>query len=148
MGKRFYIVKKFGNEKEKENDTNKFWENKDYQAYKEKHGMHFSESLATWASSNMKNADGKQHSWSIDDVKSAFKSFGFNKPDKYTWGDVAYAANMIYADYGQHLKADTDAVKMAYSLLIDPDGYEGQIFNRYTADIMSKNTLVPWADMM
>lgn len=147
MGKRFYIVKKVGHESEN-NETNEFWENKDYQAYKEKHGMHFSDRMAMWTSAHMTNADGKDHGWSVDDVKAAFASFGYTLKNGYTWGDVTYMANMLYADYAKCLKADTDAVKMAYAITEDPDGYDGMIFNRYTADIMSKNEHVPWAKLM
>lgn len=127
---------------------NEFWANEGYNAYKAKHGMHFSDKLAMWASMRMKNATGNEHRWSVDDVKGAFSSLGFSLKGKCTWGDATYAANMIYADYGAHLKADTDAVKMAYALMTDPDGYEGMIFNRYTADIMEKGECVPWMEVM
>lgn len=127
---------------------NEFWSNKDYQAYKMKNGMHFSDALATHASKMMKNADGKDHTWSVDDVKGAFASLGYTLRGGYTWGDVTYVANMLYADYAQCLKADTDAVKMAYAITADPDGYDGMIFNRYTADIMEKGVCVPWNEVM
>lgn len=127
---------------------NEFWNNDDYRHYKMHNGMHFNHKLAEYASHNMVNATGTQHTWTCKDVEGAFASLGLKLPEKATWGDATYAANMIYADYGQHLKADTDAVKMAHALLNDPDGYEGQIFNRYTADIMEKGVCVPWADMM
>ena len=142
MGRKYYIVSK-SSHKDKD-ETNEFWENKDYQEYKEKHGMHFSDKMAMWASAHMENADGKEHGWSVDDVKSAFKALGFEKPEKCTWGDATYLANMYYADFMPMLKAETDAVKMAYYAMKDPDGYEGMAFNRYTSDIMSKNADVPW----
>ena len=147
MVKRFFIVKKVGQESVKD-EKNKFWENKDYQAYKEKHGMHFSDNMAMWASAHMVNAAGKEHGWSVDDVKSAFKALGFEKPEKCTWGDATYLANMYYADFMPMLKAETDAVKMAYYAMKDPDGYEGMAFNRYTSDIMSKNVDVPWSKLI
>lgn len=127
---------------------NEFWNNEGYKAYKAKHGMHFSDRMAMWASSNMKNADGKDHTWSVYDVKAAFSSLGYTLKNGYTWGDVTYMANMLYADYAKCLKADTDAVKMAYAITEDPDGYDGMIFNRYTADIMEKGTCVPWENVM
>lgn len=37
---------------------------------------------------------------------------------------------------------------MAYALMNDPDGYEGMIFNRWTADIMEKGVCVPWDMVM
>lgn len=42
----------------------------------------------------------------------------------------------------------SDAVKMAYAITGDPDGYDGMIFNRYTADIMEKGVCVPWESVM
>lgn len=127
---------------------NEFWNNEGYKSYKEKYGMHFSDNLAMWASARMKNADGTQHGWSIDDVKGAFKALGYEKPEKCTWGDATYLSNMYYADFMPVLKADTDAVKMAYQAMKDPDGYEGMTFNRYTSDIMENGTCVPWDKVM
>lgn len=127
---------------------NEFWTNEGYQAYKSKNGMHFSEALATHASSMMSNADGKEHTWSVEDVKSAFAALGYTLRGGYTWGDVTYMANMLYADYGQCLKTDVEAVKMAYAITGDPDGYDGMIFNRYTADIMEKGVCIPWDEVM
>lgn len=143
--RRFYIVRKKAENKE---ETNEFWEDKGYHAYKEKNGMHFSDKLANWASAKMVNIDGKTHNWTVDDVKAASTSLGYSLKNGYTWGDVAYMANMIYADYIQVLKAETDAVKMANIIMADPDGYEGMVFNRYTADIMAKNVDVPWEELM
>lgn len=127
---------------------NEFWENEGYQAYKEKYGMHFSDKLATWASKMMKNADGSSHNWSIDDVKGALSSLGYALKGKCTIGDAMYAANMYYADFGNVLKDEVDAVRMAYAIMNDPDGYDGQIFNRWTADIMEKGVCVDWANFM
>lgn len=127
---------------------NEFWNNKDYIKYKEKHGMHFSDSLAMWASAKMVNIDGTQHGWSVEDVRSAFKALGLEKPEKCTWGDATYLANMYYADFMPVFKVETDALRMAYYSMRDPDGYEGKPFNRYTADIMENGICVPWSKLM
>lgn len=127
---------------------NEFWSNEGYKAYKKKYGMHFSDALAMHASRMMKNADGKEHVWNISDIKAAYSSLGYLLRGGYTWGDVTYMANMLYADYAQCLKSDTDAVKMAYAITADPDGYDGMIFNRYTADIMEKGVCIDWEKMM
>lgn len=123
---------------------NEFWENEGYDEYKKKHGLHFSDELSMWASKQMKNSDGTNHIWSIQDVKGAFSSLGYEKPEKCTWGDAAYLANMYYSDFMPMLKEETDAVKMAYYAMKDPDGYEGMTFNRWTADIMENGVCVPW----
>lgn len=127
---------------------NEFWSNDGYKTYKEKHGMHFSDALAKMASSKMKNINGTNHTWSVDDVRGAFTALGLNKPAKCTWGDATYLANMYYSDFAPILKADTDAVRMAHMIMTDPDGYEGMAFNRYTADIMEKGVCVDWNEVM
>lgn len=148
--KRYIVIKKkFEHEDHlDDNHVNEFWENDDYKEYKQKHGMHFSDNMSMWASAHMVNSDGKDHCWSIDDVKSAFSTLGYKLKNGYTWGDVTYMANMLYADYSKCIKSDIDAVKMAYAITEDPDGYDGMIFNRYTADIMSKNVEVPWKKLI
>lgn len=119
---------------------------KGYKDYVNEHGRHFTDDLATWASKQMKNAHGEpNHHWSVADVKSAFERFGLSKPEDITWGDVAYSANMHYADYfGQSLKSETDCVKQAYADVTDPDGYTSKIFNRWFADVLGNKVNVPW----
>nr|DAE53355.1 MAG TPA: hypothetical protein [Bacteriophage sp.] len=118
--------------------------------YKAKHGSHFTDDLATWASKQMQNAHGEaNHHWSVADVKSAFERFGLSKPEEITWGDIAYAANMHYADYyGVSLKTETDCVRQAYADAADPDGYPGKIFNRWFADVLGSKKAVPWEDFI
>lgn len=127
---------------------NEFWNNEHYRTYKMHQGMHFSDKLAEYASSKMVNANGMNHIWSCKDVEGAFASLGLKLPEKSTWGDATYASNMLYSDFAQLLKSDTDAVKMAHALLTDPDGYDGMLFNRYTADVMEKGICVPWMDLI
>lgn len=135
-----------GNEIE-DKEEKEFWDDPEYDKYKEKYGEHFSDKLAVWASKLMKNNSHGEtgHSWSVDDVKGAFDKLNLTKPDKVTWGDVTYAANMAYADYyGISLKTEADCVKQAYADAADPDGYPGKIFNRWLADVMGMNIQVSW----
>lgn len=127
---------------------NEFWMNDGYMAYKKENGPHFTCKLADWASAKMVNSDGTNHLWTSEQVKDAVKSLGYDLIGSYTWGDVAYAANMYYSDFRKVLPTDVDAVKMAILAMKDPDGYEGMIFNRFTADIMEKGVCVPWHDVM
>lgn len=117
-------------------------------AYMKKNGNHFTNALAAYASKQMKNANKTNHIWTIDEVKSAFGSLGYDLPSNATWGDAAYAANMYYADFSTVLKSETDAVRMANAILHDADGYEGQLFVRYAADVMQTKRKVPWDDLM
>lgn len=151
-----YIIVRQDKEKENaynnsEKDVEEFWEDPEYDKYKAKHGEHFCDKLAVWAGKMMKNnshAD-QAHSWSVEEVKAAFEKLGLLKPDNITWGDVAYSANMHYADYfGISLKTEADAVRQAYADAIDPDGYPGKIFNRWLSDVMGKNISVPWSEFI
>lgn len=121
-----------------------------YNDYLAKHGSHFTDKLANWASSKMQNVHGDaQHNWSVDDVKSAFERLGYKKPEENTWGDAAYSANMHYADYfGETLKTEAECIKQAYADITDPDGYPGKIFNRWASDVMGKKISVPWKDFI
>lgn len=121
-----------------------------YNDYVIKHGSHFTDDLAKWASEQMTNAHGDPaHRWGVEDVKSAFERLGFKKPEENTWGDVAYSANMHYADYfGSTLKTEAECVRQAYADVADPDGYPGKIFNRWCADIIGKKVNVPWENFI
>lgn len=117
-----------------------------YEEYHAKHGSHFTDELAKWASEHMTNAHGDPaHHWSVEEVKSAFERMGYKKPEDMTWGDVAYSANMHYADYfGVTLKTEAECVRQAYADISDPDGYAGKIFNRWCSDVYGKKVEVPW----
>lgn len=121
-----------------------------YNDYVTKHGSHFTDDLAKWASEQMTNAHGDPaHHWGVEDVKSAFERLGFKKPEENTWGDVAYSANMHYADYyGTTLKTEAECVKQTYADVADPDGYPGKIFNRWCADVIGKKVNVPWENFV
>ena len=83
----------------------------------------------------------------MEEVKAAFEKMGFKKPETATWGDIAYSANMAYADYfGGSIKTEADAVRYAYDDVSDPDGYPGKIFNRWLADIMGQGSEVDWEE--
>lgn len=120
---------------------------KEYNDYVKKHGNHFTDELSKWASDRMENAKGEDgHHWSVEQVKSVFEKLGYQKPEENTWGDVAYSANMHYADYfGITLKTEAECIKQAYADLTDPDGYSGKIFNRWISDVIGKKIYIPWS---
>lgn len=52
---------------------------------------------------------------------------------------VTYAANMAYADfYPDPLKDEAACLRYAHKVANDPDGYDGMIFCRWTADAIGK----------
>lgn len=124
----------------------RFWEDENFSKYIEHHGEHFSDSLAEYASNKMENAHGEAgHHWSVQEVRDAFEKLMLKKPDANTWGDVAYAANMAYADYyGESLTTEVECLKQAHADVADPDGYPGKVFNRWLSDVMGKGEKIEW----
>lgn len=119
---------------------------KGFTEYTEKHGYHFTEELAEHASKMMKNANGQTHTWTAAQVKKALESLGYMPSSKdATLGDIAYAANMLYADfYPEVIKDEASCLKGANALASDPDGYEGMIFTRWASDVMAKAVSIDW----
>lgn len=116
-----------------------------YSKYIEKHGHHFTDELAEYASKLMKNASGNSHSWTAAQVKKSIENLGLTIPNNVTSGDVTYLANMYYADlYPDPLKDEVSCLKAAYKSANDPDGYEGMTFCRWTADVIGKAIKVEW----
>lgn len=79
----------------------------------------------------------------------AMESFGlmpFGKTKtEATLGDVTYLANMYYADlYPDPFKDEASCLRAAYRIAVDPDGYKGMIFCRWTADAIGKALSIDW----
>ena len=93
----------------------------------------------------MENANGQSHSWTTSQVKKSMESLGLTIPSHVTHGDAAYLANMYYADlYPDPLKDEASCLRAAYKVANDPDGYEGMIFCRWTADVIGKTISINW----
>lgn len=78
-------------------------------------------------------------------VKKSMESLGLSIPGKVTTGDVTYMANMAYADfYPDPLKDEAACLRYAHKVANDPDGYDGMIFCRWTADAIGKAIKLDW----
>lgn len=120
-----------------------------FNKYIAKHGYHFTDSLAEHASKDMVNISGQAHTWAPPQVKRAMDSAGHALPAHTTTGDVAYLANMYYADfYPDPLKDESSCIKAAYRIANDPDGYEGMPFCRWLMDIAKKKVDIDWEKFM
>ena len=122
---------------------------KGYSEYIKEHGYHFTDALAEYASALMQNANGQSHSWTAIQVKRSVESLGLSIPGSVTNGDMAYLANMYYADlYPDPLKDEASCLKAAYKIANDPDGYEGMAFCRWTVDVISKAININWENFV
>lgn len=125
----------------------------EFDEYVKKHGYHFTEALAEHISKMMKNANGLTHSWTSMQVKSAMESLGLmplgHTKSEATLGDVTYLANMYYADlFPDPLKDEASCLKVAYKVATDPDGYNGMVFCRWTADAIGLAVNIDWKKFM
>lgn len=128
-----------------ERSANTLMSAKGYLEYVKKHGYHFTDTLAEHASKMMQNASGQVHSWTTVQVKKTMESLGLTIPNTVTAGDVAYLANMYYADlYPDPLKDEVSCLRAAYKTANDPDGYVGMAFCRWTADVIGKVMHIDW----
>lgn len=128
-----------------EQTANALMSAKGYSEYIKKHGYHFTGALAEHVSKMMVNANGQQHSWTASQVKKSMESLGLSIPGKVTTGDVTYMANMAYADfYPDPLKDEAACLRYAHKVANDPDGYDGMIFCRWTADAIGKAIKLDW----
>ena len=135
-----------------EKEANVLMNDEGFLAYIDKHGYHFTEELAEHVSKMMENADGSKHSWSAEQVKKAMVGLGFFQlsdknmtKTKSTYGDLTYLANMHYADgYPDPLKDEASCLKYAWKNANDPDGYDGMVFSRWTADAIGKGIQIDW----
>lgn len=97
-------------------------------------------------------ANGKMATYAIPESHSvtyaghlvlSIEKSGLSIPGKVTTGDVTYAANMAYADfYPDPLKDEAACLRYAHKVANDPDGYDGMIFCRWTADAIGKSNQV------
>lgn len=119
-----------------------------YAKYVEKHGLHFTNELAEMAICKMENISDDGHGkWSIKQVEAVVKTHNpaMHFTHCVTMGDLAYLANMYYADlYPESIQTENGCIKAAILIANDPDGYEGQAFCRWVADIMAKGKSIDW----
>lgn len=117
--------------------------NQDFRMYVKDHYYHFTDALADHII--LDNADGTSHHWTTEQVRKAFEDNGLEKSERDTWGDIAYAANMAYADfYPKVLPTQGDCLKYAQASSLDIDGYEGKHFMRYISDLIGKGIILDW----
>lgn len=78
-------------------------------------------------------------------TSKSMESLELSIPGKVTTGDVTYMANMTYADfYPDPLKDEAACLRYAHKVANDPDGYDGMIFCRWTADAIGKAIKLDW----
>lgn len=114
------------------------------------YSWHFTPELADFASGLMENSDKSNHRWTTKSLVKTLVNKGFKIPEELvTWGDIAYTANMAYADfYPSICKSEDDCLEYAKLVANDVDGYFGMIFHRWIADVIGKTLVINWENYL
>lgn len=116
----------------------------DYHKYIDRYGKHFNKKLCQHACKQMVNYNGTSHTWTADQIQSLINVNKISIPSTSTIYDIAYTANMAYADFYPSLINERQCLDYAMAVANDEDGYEGIQFCRYIADIMGKDDTIDW----
>lgn len=109
-----------------------------YNDYVSKHGLHFTKALQEYASKQMVNSNNQEHTWTSEQVQNVCNVLNLKIPNTSTIEDVAYTANMAYADFYPELLNEHQCIKYAAAVANDKDGYTGIQFCRWVADVVGK----------
>ena len=121
-----------------------------YNKYISLYGHHFTKALCEFAIGLMEDEKGKVESpftrQQIDDKLAAHNiKLQYDK-----FYDAVYVANMCKADFwGKAVPADDLHLCQYIKCVIDdPDGYDGQVFDRWLSDIIHTGTPVDWSSFV
>lgn len=117
-----------------------------YNKYIKLYGHHFTKALCEFAVSMMEDENGPIVPFTKQDVEDKLKSQSIEL--KYNkLHDFVYVANMCKADFlGTAVPEDDYHLCMYIKRVIDdPDGYDGQVFDRWLSDVKKMNIPIDWS---
>lgn len=128
-----------------EKSANELMSAKGYAEYVKKHGYHFTEKLAEHVSKMLYNNVPQLQYIPVNQISDLIESQKINVSKKATLGDIIYAANFAYSNlYPDLLKDMKSCVIHANKMVNSPNGYDGMIFCRWTADAIGKSIKIDW----
>ena len=122
---------------------------KHFRKYQRLYGPHFTKELCNFAVSLMENDNGNITPITKQELEDKLKAqnieLNYNK-----LYDAVYVANMCKADYLGNAVPDNDYNLCMYvkDTIDDPDGYDGQPFNRWLSDIKGMHVPVDWSEFV
>ncbi|WP_173431800.1 hypothetical protein [Sharpea azabuensis] len=121
-----------------------------YNKYISLYGHHFTKALCDFAIELMFGKDGKPINTISKQQIDAILSTQNVKLEYNKLYDYVYVANMCKADFlGEAVpNDDIHLCKYIKCVIDDPDGYEGQVFNRWLSDIKGMNIPVDWSSFV
>lgn len=124
-------------------------QSKYYRKYIRLYGPHFTKELCDFAVSLMKKESGTITPITKKELDEKLKAFNITlQYDKLH--DAVYVANMCKADYLGSSVPNNDHNLCMYvkDTIDDPDGYDGQPFNRWLSDIEGMHIPVDWSEFV
>lgn len=122
---------------------------KSFNKYIQLYGPHFTKALCQFAVSMMEDDNGPITPYTKEQVEELLRREGVElKYNKLS--DFVYVANMCRADFLGKSVTDDDAHLAQYikNVIDDPDGYDGQVFNRWLSDVEGLGIKVDWSEFL
>lgn len=122
---------------------------KSYKKYQRLFGPHFTKELCNYAVGMMEDDNGPIVPFTKQEVESKLASQGivlkYNK-----MYDFVYVANMCKADFLGTAIPNDDIHLCEYikHVIDDPDGYDGQVFNRWISDVEGMHIPIDWSEFV
>ena len=120
-----------------------------YKQYLKTYGPHFTKKLCDFAVSMMENDKGSITPFTKNEVDQKLTITG-TKLEYNKLHDYIYVANMCKADFlGESVpNDDIHLCKYIKGVIDDPDGYDGQVFNRWISDMEGMRIPIDWSDFI
>ena len=120
-----------------------------YRRYQRLYGPHFTKELCKFAVSMMETDKGPITPITKEQLEEKLKAQNI-KLENDVMHDATYVVNMCKADYLGDAVPNNDYNLCMYvkKTIDDPDGYEGQPFNRWMSDIRGMNIPVDWSEFV
>ena len=122
---------------------------KHYRKYQRLYGPHFTKELCSFAVSLMEDKNGHITPITKQQLEEKLKAQNITLEYNQLY-DAVYVANMCKADYIGDAVPDNDYNLCMYvkKTIDDPDGYDGQPFNRWMSDIEVMHVPVDWSEFV
>ena len=125
---------------------------RDMLAYLRNYGPHFNRKLCDFAVSRMRKEESgsmrRIEPYTKDQVDNIMRTYGLETVNGQLY-DETYVANMCKTDYfGSSVPDETHLAKYVLDTIDDPDGTDGQVFNRWYADMCYNGIAIEWSDML
>lgn len=122
---------------------------KNFRKYQRLYGPHFTKELCDFAVSMMEDDKGPITPITKEQLEEKLKAQNITLQYNKLY-DAVYVANMCKADYLGKAVPNNDYNLCMYvkGTIDDPDGYDGQPFNRWLSDIQGMHIPIDWSEFV